>query len=132
MRKVKPRWRPLTSNSSKVRKQFLYHLSQLIPAFLTTVSLIKLSVHKIIVLFFKSMSKYEISAHPLPRWRKLKEILDVSSSPFLLFLSARLTRSWLHFLTQVLAPVYYIWSSLILPGISSHRSLKRSQLFQKV
>ena len=129
MRKVKPRWRPLTSNSSKVRKQFLYHLSQLIPAFLTTVSLSKFSVHKIIVLFIKSMSKYEISAHPLSRWRKLKQLLDVSFSPFLLLLSARLTRSWLHFLDSgVLAPVY-IWSSLTFPGISSPRSLKLSQLF---
>ena len=131
MRKVKPRWRPLTSNSSKVRKQFLYHLSQLIPAFLTTVSLIKLSVHKIIVLFFKSMSKYEISAHPLPRWRKLKELLDVSSSPFLLLLSAQLTGSWLHFFDSS-SRSRYIWSSLTFPGISSPRSLKRSQLFQKV
>jgi hypothetical protein len=25
MRKVKPRWRPLTSDSSERRKQFLYH-----------------------------------------------------------------------------------------------------------
>jgi hypothetical protein len=25
MRKVKPRWRPLTPNSSEGRKQFLYH-----------------------------------------------------------------------------------------------------------
>ena len=31
-------------------------------------------VHKTIVLFFKSMSKYKISAHSLPRWRKLKEL----------------------------------------------------------
>ena len=43
------------------------------------------------------MSKYEISAHSLPRWRRLKELLDVNTSPFLLFLSARLTRSCLHF-----------------------------------
>ena len=131
MRKVKPRWRPLTSNSSKVRKQFLYHVSQLIPAFLTTVSLSKFSVHKIIVLFFKSMPKYEISAHPLSRWRKLKELLDVSSSPFLLLLSARLTGSWLHFFDSS-SRSRYIWSSLTLPGISSPRSLKRPQLFWKV
>ena len=39
------------------------------------------------------MSKYEILAHSLPRWRKLKALLDVSSSPFLLLLTARLTRS---------------------------------------
>jgi hypothetical protein len=78
MRKVKPRWRPLTYRNG---------------------SLIKLwSVHKTIVLVFKSKSKYNISTHSLPRWRKLKELFDVSSSPFLLFLSARLTRSWLHFL----------------------------------
>jgi hypothetical protein len=43
------------------------------------------------------MSKYEISALSLPRWRKLKELLDVSPSPFLLLFSARLTRNWLHF-----------------------------------
>ena len=131
MRKVNSKMAAIASNSSKGRKQFLYHLSLLIPAFLTTVSLSKFSVHKIIVFFFKSMPKYEISAHPLSRWRKLKELLDVSSSPSLLLLSARLTRSRLHFLTRVLAPVY-IWSSLTLPGISSPRSLKRSQLFQKV
>jgi hypothetical protein len=35
MRKVKPRWRPLTSNSSEGRKQFLYHFPQLNPVFLT-------------------------------------------------------------------------------------------------
>ena len=131
MSKVKSRWRPLTSNSSKVRKQFSYHLSQLIPAFLTTVSLSKFLVHKIIVLIFKSMPKYEISAHPLSRWRKLKELLDVSSSPFLLLLSARLTGSWLHFFDSS-SRSRYIWSSLTLPGISSHRSHKRSQLFWKV
>ena len=33
MRKVKPRRRPLTSNSSEGRKQFLYHFPQLIPVF---------------------------------------------------------------------------------------------------
>jgi antirestriction protein len=44
MRKVKPRWRALTSNSSESRKQFLY----LFP------SSIKFSVHKIIILVFKS------------------------------------------------------------------------------
>jgi hypothetical protein len=97
MRKVKPRWRPLTSNISEGRKQFLYHFPQLIPVFSWTVSLTKFSVHKITILFFKSKSKYEISTHSLPRWRKLKELLDLSSSPFLLFLYARLTRNWLHF-----------------------------------
>jgi hypothetical protein len=30
---VKPRWLPLTSNSSEGRKQFLYHFPQLIPVF---------------------------------------------------------------------------------------------------
>ena len=33
MKKVNSRWRPLTSNSSEVRKQFLYHFSQLILVF---------------------------------------------------------------------------------------------------
>jgi hypothetical protein len=37
-----------------------------------TVSLIKFSVHKITILFFKSKSKYEISTHSLPRWQKMK------------------------------------------------------------
>jgi hypothetical protein len=101
MRKVKPRWRPLTSNSSEGRKQFLYHFPQPIP---------------ITILFFKSKSKYEISTHSLQRWRKLKELLDavrldVSSSPFLLFLYARLTRNWLHF-EQPSSYSRYIWSSL--------------------
>jgi hypothetical protein len=104
MRKGKPRWRPLTSNSSEGRKQFLYNFPQLI-------SLIKFSVHKITILFFKSKSKYEISTQSLPRWRKLKELLDVSSSSFLLFLYARLTRNWLHF-EQPSSYSRYIWSSL--------------------
>ena len=109
---MNPRWRPLTSNSSEGRKQFLYHFPQLIPVFFSwTVSLIKFSVHKITILFFKSKSKYEISTHSLPRWRKLKELLDVSSSPFLLFLYARLTRNWLHF-EQSSSYSRYIWSSL--------------------
>ena len=76
-----------------------------------TASLIKFSVHKITILFFKSKSKYEISTHSLPRWRKLKELLDASSSPFLLFLYARLTRNWLHF-EQPSSYSRYIWSSL--------------------
>ena len=71
--------------------------AKLIP-FFSVVSVIEFSVHKTIVIFFKSKSKYEISAHFLPSWRKLKPLLDVSSSPFLLFLSARLTESWLHLL----------------------------------
>ena len=37
--------------------------------------------------------------------------LDVSSSPFLLFLYARLTRNWLHF-EQPSSYSRYIWSSL--------------------
>ena len=123
MRKVKPRWWPLTSNSSEDRKQPSYHFPQLIPVDrisnlpnlsltkLSDVSLTKLSVHKTIVLFFKSMSKYEISAHSLPRWRKLNELLGVSPSPFLLFLTARLTRSWLHFLDSS-SRSRYTWTSL--------------------
>ena len=60
---------------------------------------------------YKSKAKYEISTHSLPRWRKLKELLDVSSSPFLLFLYARLTRNWLHS-EQPSSYSRYIWSSL--------------------
>jgi hypothetical protein len=72
MRKVKPRWRKLTTNSSEGRKQHLYHFPQFkqffIPVFPNKLSLNKLSVYKTIdiVLFFKSMSKYEILAHFLP------------------------------------------------------------------
>jgi hypothetical protein len=43
----------------------------------------------------------------LPRWRKLKELLDVSPSPFLLFLSARFD-----FLDSS-SRSRYIWSSPI-------------------
>ena len=57
------------------------------------------------------MSKYEISAHSLSRWGKLKPF---SSSPFLLFLSARLTRNWLHFLDST-SRSRYIWSTLPQP-----------------
>jgi hypothetical protein len=63
-RKVKPRWRPLTSNSSEGRKQLSYHFSKLNLVFSNGLY----SVHKTIVIFFKSMSKYEIW------WRKLKSI----------------------------------------------------------
>jgi hypothetical protein len=56
------------------------------------------------------------AAHSLPRWRKLKKLLDVSSSLFLLFLYARLTRNWLHFLTRDLAPDIYRahWFQLVM------------------
>jgi hypothetical protein len=85
--KVKPRRRPLTSNSSEGRKQFLYHFSQLNLVFSNnwTVWLIKFSVHKIIILVFKSKSKYEISAHSLPRWRKLKCYRTSVPVPFYCF-----------------------------------------------
>jgi hypothetical protein len=98
---VKPRWRPMTSNSSEDRKRLLYHFSQLNSVFSNGPYLYQvISVHKTIMVFFKSISKYEISAHFLPRWPNLKLLLDVdvSSTPFLLFLSARLTRSWLHYI----------------------------------
>ena len=123
MRKVKQRWRPLTSNSSEGRKQFLYHIPPANSSFFRwTVSLIKFSVHKITILFFKSKSEYEISTHSLPRWRKLKELLDVSSSPFLLFLYARLARNRLHF-EQPSSYSRYIWSSLQLDCLAKKSRL---------
>jgi hypothetical protein len=81
MRKVKPRWRPLTSNRFEGLKQLLYHF----PA------ITYLSVHKTIVLLFKSMSKCEILAHSLPIKieGKLKELFDVSSSPLLFWFCLR-------------------------------------------
>jgi hypothetical protein len=63
-----------TCNSSEGRKQLLYQFPQLIPTsfFLTYRIAIKFSVHTIIVLFFKSMSKYEISIlQPATRSRSL-------------------------------------------------------------
>ena len=78
--------------------QFLNHFFQLSPVFKRTVSLIKFSVHKIIILVFKSKSKYKISAYSLPRWLGIGRAIGFHSSPFLLFLSARLAQSWHHFL----------------------------------
>jgi hypothetical protein len=122
MRKVKPRWRPLTSNSSEGRKQFLYHFPQLNPVFLTDRIANQVSVNKIIPLVFKLKSKCEISAHSLQRWRKL-----VSSSPFPLFLSARLTRSSLHFLDSS-SRSRYLWSSLAMPRTGCYVFYRRLYL----
>jgi hypothetical protein len=62
MRKVKPRWRPLTSNSSEGRKQLSYHFPQLN----RTVSLIKFSVPKIILEYSNRCQKtatYSVVQH---------------------------------------------------------------------
>ena len=91
MRKVKTRWRPLTSNIFDGRKQFSYHFPAN-PSFANgryqTEQVI--SVRKTIGLFFELRSKYEISGHSLKlrvnradkTSRKRLELMSILASLF--------------------------------------------------
>jgi hypothetical protein len=67
-------WRPIAMKVIKIFNTIYLQLIPTSPA--NSVSLNKLSVHKTVVLFFKSMSKCEISAHS-PRWSNLAKLLPL-------------------------------------------------------
>jgi hypothetical protein len=57
-------------------------------------------------------------------------LIDVSSTPFVLFLSARLTRSWLQFLVSSSRSLYiYIYIYMELSGIRRHIAVEKIQDF---
>ena len=55
-------------------------------------------------------------------------LIDVSSTPFVLFLSARLTRSWLQFLVSSSRSLY-IYIYMELSGIRRHIAVEKIQDF---